>query len=214
MKFYHSTYSAASVNIKKPEDIVPSVFEFNKYIKYLSRIKWTKNLSDLPHQYYDENDQEMGVYYLGTGVYCFNESDKELAEKYNKKHDTLLCLKTLENPKIFKMDSKPNRVFLYRFVIEGFLQLESLYSSEDEKVIIRELKDTLQACLLDNFVHSKHAAGVLIEIFKEVMEDDITIDVVENTFTIAPKGVVPYNVRYFCIKNLDIIEDISSSVII
>lgn len=214
MKFYHSTDSSVVVNIEKPEDIMPSVFEFDKYIKHLTSIKWTfQEETDLPHRYYDENEQEMGVYWLGTGVYCFNEADKELAEKYSKKHDTLICLKTFKNPKIFKMDSKPNRLLLYKFVIEGFLQLENLYSSEEEKSIIRELKDVLQASLLDNFVHSKAAAGILIEVFKEIMEDDIKMDLVENTFTIAPKGVIPFNVRYVCIKNLDIIENISSSVI-
>ena len=116
MKFYHSTDLEAAKKIDTPEEILPSEFNFVEYINYLKKINWTfdEESKVLPSKFSDEEGDEKSVYWLGSGVYCFNEYDLEIAKNYSKKHDCLICISSEDDPDIFNMDSSANRRLLYK----------------------------------------------------------------------------------------------------
>jgi len=209
MIFYHATNSTKAEKIIGDEKIHPSEFNYMEYIHHLLESGWFRKDGEVGNSALPSEFGISGkVYWLGTGIYCFYQHDLTLARNYSKTSNAIVEIQMEDEISIFDMDTMKNRVLLNKFLIEGFIQLENLL--KEDSLMIRRLKEILQACLLDNFVASKPAAGILIEIFQDIM-DEYKTDMVSNTFIFGgkEKSIVPFNVKYACIKNQSSIKKIS-----
>lgn len=213
MKFYHSTTKDNAESIIKSQEIYPSKFNTNLYLKQYLENGWFEKEdfkeSDyrLPYSY-DDNGVPQKLYWLGHGVYCFIESDFKEAKEYNKKLDKIIevfvNLKRNNEHNIFNMDSKVHRNLLREFIDVGLKQLEDAQPNDILKKHASNLRTQLKHCLHNNFKGTPHAAGVLIDLFTKVHPN---YKIVKCTFNFGggKKNPLPWLAHYVAIKDPTII---------
>lgn len=215
MKFYHSTTQSNATSIEKSNHINPSQFDIMEYLVFLLQTAWFPvtigEHRRLVDKYVSATTEEThSVMWLGQGIYCFGETDLQEAQKYRDKlHDAVIEIIT-EDVTVYNMDARGTRRELYDFLEQGFNQLRSIQTEQQDVKLIDELRDLLKASLLNNFSGTPYAAGVLLEIFGFVT--DRKPEIVTNTFLHGgtAKQKVPWLTKYFVIKEPAIVRSLKT----
>lgn len=208
MYFYHKTTSDNADLIISEQKINPSFFDIRLYFAYLiNNASFTPNKSGetLPEHYYTPDEKEHYAYWLGGGVYAFNEANLQEAREYNKQNPAIIKIGIDPDALIYNMSSKAHINELRNFLKVGFRQLRDIQKDDGSRQRVSNLQDILIACLKNNFYEMPYAAGILLELY--FMLTDRDIPVVSNIFILGKKN--KWFTTYYSIRDTGVINTLS-----
>lgn len=219
MKFYHSTTSENATSIVGEQEIYPSHYDLSVYIEQVVLTGWfTQNepreneSMTIPQRFVDSQGEEHYLHWLGSGVYCFVETDLEQAIEYRRDHDAIIEIVIEETDMpindIFSMDSRANRKKLKDFVTQGLTQLEEMQTDPDDKIKVEKFRKALETSLENNFRGTPHAAGIIIDLYRSLIED---FKLIKCTFShgSAKKKNGHWFTQYVALKDISVIKELN-----
>lgn len=213
MNFYHCTTSKNAKRIlrKEPSKINPSVFEYSACLNdWLSEIlnPYSPSVNSerffFPRFYYSQGEN-MDVFWLGTGLYCFSEEYKTESPIYAKKNDLDVILELHYCNQYTEFDMYASKDLLKKFLNEIVLAhfINNGFSGEKLEAL-KLLIEFLTLEIEDEYFSNPHCAAIVLEMYLHLC--CLNFDVVSNKFL---KNVDNFIYDNYCsIRNIELISKV------
>ncbi|WDV07138.1 hypothetical protein [Lysinibacillus irui] len=212
MKFYHCTKSKNArkiLKLKDPKKITPSLFTYidclNDWLGKLLNPNFSEISSEdfvFPRFYYSQGENRT-VFWLGTGLYCFAEENKDESPNYAKRNNLDVILDINYSDEYTEFEMHKNKDLLTKFLEDDVVGYFKVRGFSGEKLEALEL--VVQYLILeieDEYFKNPHCAAVIIEMFIHIL--NLNFDVVSNKYL---KNDVNFTYdNYSSIRNLDFIS--------
>jgi len=212
LKFYHCTKTSNAsriLKLNKPHTITPSTFIYIDCLNdWLDKIlkqgdsEISSNDFVFPRFYYSQGVNRQ-VFWLGTGLYCFEEQYKNESPEYARRNGLDVILDINYSNQYTEFNMYRNKELLQEFLNDKVIRCFRDNGFTGEKLLALELLvEYLILEIEDEYYKNPHCAAIIIEMYLHLC--NLNFDVVSNKFLKDDEHFTYDN--YNSIRNLNFIS--------